>query len=180
MSTEQRQSKWRVDVRLSWWLLRQVRGRAIWLVSCLIIAVVGLIAVQGFSRAVDSAIGREARNLLLADVSIDSRQPIAEERLAELTHLLPPGSQWQLLIRGNSMARFGQQSQLVQVHLAEELFPWYSTLQLQGADGPLSWQQDWPADAVAVRPELLQTLGIDLGDQIHLGPPSVGGAGNHH
>ena len=77
-----------MDLRLAWWLLRQVRSRALWLIMCLVIAVAGLIAVQGFSLAVEQALQREARNLLMADLSIDARRKIDPARLNALDTLV--------------------------------------------------------------------------------------------
>ena len=67
------------------------------------------------------------------------------------------------------MARKGERIQLVQGQLAEFSFPWYGEISLSAQGKPVAWDESWPAAAIAVSPELLPALDIELGDSITLG-----------
>ena len=133
---------------------------------CLALAVAGLIAVQGFARSVDEALSREAQQLLMADISISSRQEISSDKLSSLDTILPAQSQWQLLIKANGMARAADRSQLVQVQLAEPVFPWYGAVSLRDGSGQTMAWSEVPPEGAAVMPELLNSLDVSVGDTI--------------
>jgi predicted lysophospholipase L1 biosynthesis ABC-type transport system permease subunit len=58
---------------------RGSRGRLLFFVACLSVGVAAVVAVAGLSASLDDGIRSEARQLLAADLAIESRRPIPKD-----------------------------------------------------------------------------------------------------
>ncbi len=159
--------------------LRQLRreargsgGRILFFIACLAIGVAAVVAVASLSLSLETAVRREARQLLAADLKISGRRPLPQELetvlagrpgltrtdLRELVTLVAVGS-------GAGTAG-GARSQLVELKVVDGRYPFYGTLELDPQE-PLNQLLD-PFGAV-VAPDLLARLGIELGDALKIG-----------
>lgn len=161
--------------------LRQLRresrgqaGRLVFFLACLGIGVAAVVSVATLAASLDRAIRNDARQLLAADLVINSRgsrplSPELEARLgsvsggerADLKELVtivaaptPPG------------ATTPGASRLVELKAASGGYPFYGRLELEPA-APLA--ELLAGDSVVVGPELLATLGLEIGDSLRVG-----------
>ena len=158
--------------------LRQLRreargsgGRILFFMACLAIGVAAVVAVASLSSSLDSAVRREARQLLAADLKVSGRRPLPEElekalsgreglARTDLRELVT------LVAGGTPSAGGGARSQLVELKVVDGFYPFYGSLELE-PPGPLEALLD-PAGAV-VAPDLLARLGLDVGDPLKIG-----------
>lgn len=150
-------------------LLRELRGstgRAVFIMAALAVGVAAVVAVAGLAAALDAGLRREARQLLAADLAVNSGQPFP----GELDELLDywPGSQRSRVRELVTMAAAGQagSSRLVEVKAVEEGYPFYGTVL---TDPPGELADLLGDDGAVVAPELLTGLNIAVGDHIRLG-----------
>ncbi len=149
---------------------RGARGRLAFFVACLAVGVAAVVAVAGLGSALESAIRREARQLLAADLSVSGRRPIPAAvagivaarpgvetaRVKEMvTVLANPGDG----------ARPGA-SLLVELKAVEGAYPFYGDLVLSPAR-PLA--ELLGADTVVVAPDLLSRLSTGVGGELLIG-----------
>lgn len=154
-------------------LVRESRGsraRLALFALCLAIGVGAVVAVAGFSTALRKTLQREARQLLAADLRIESRKPAPESidrllagetgvEVARLTELVtvalaPPGT-----------AAAGR-SQVVELKAVDGRFPFYGTLAL---DPPRPLAELLADDGAVAAPELFARLALAVGDPISVG-----------
>ena len=150
------------------WMLRESRGalgRFTFFVACLAVGVAAVVAIAGLAAGLDSGIRSEARQLLAADLAIESRRELPEA--FELAPLLPPGSRTAAMREMVTMAaapsRDGKpgRSQLVELKAVEPGYPFYGKLALAPAK-PLSALL--APDTAVVAPELIGYLGLSRGE----------------
>lgn len=149
------------------WMLRESRGalgRFTFFVACLAVGVAAVVAIAGLAAGLDSGIRSEARQLLAADLAIESRRALPET--FEIAPLLPAGSRTaevrEMVTMVAAPPRDGKpgRSQLVELKAVERGYPFYGNLTLTPAK-PLS---DLLApDAAIVAPELIGYLGLSRG-----------------
>ncbi|HEX4951888.1 MAG TPA: FtsX-like permease family protein [Thermoanaerobaculia bacterium] len=155
-------------------LAREARGqrwRVVFFVACLAIGVAAVVAVASLATGFDRSLRGEARQLLGADLAIESWRPIPPEVEATLTAI--PGSalarieETVTLVAGPARAdgRPGP-SRLVELKAVESGYPFYGEVAL-APPGRLADALD-PAGAVA-QPDLLRALGIGIGDELAVG-----------
>jgi putative ABC transport system permease protein len=176
---------------------RGSRGRLLFFVACLAVGVAAVVAVAGIASGLESGVRREARRLLAADLAVEGREPLPESldrALAELARELgeplgradlrelvtvvaapargaPDGSRRTAVAPGRS--------QLVELKVVRGPYPFYGELALL-PDRPLAELLDRPSGvngaavggAVAA-PELLDRLGLEVGDRLKIGGVEV-------
>ena len=149
---------------------RGSRGRLVLFALCLAIGVAAVVAVSGFSSRLRETLQKEARQLLAADLRIESRKALPPEidellaaepgiglvRLAETVTvvLAPPGT-----------PQAGR-SQVVELKAVDGDFPFYGRLDLE----PRGRLRELLTDSGAVvAPELLARLALRVGDPLSIG-----------
>ena len=159
-------------------LVRETRGalgRASFLVVCVAIGVAAVVTVASLSSAVRAELRSNSRQLLAADLSIESRQPLPDDLGAaidaaapdaERTHVREMASMVALATGDEGTA---PRSRLAELKVIEGRFPLHGELILEPA-GTLT--ELLTAETVVCAPDLLDTLGARIGDTL-----DIGGAG---
>jgi putative ABC transport system permease protein len=135
--------------------------------------VAAVVAVAGLSRALDSGIQKQARQLLAADLSVESRRPIAAEVLAAIdelpgadrTRVLELPSVVSVPVSGDADQRPGP-SLLCELKAVGTGYPYYGAV---ATDPSRPLRELLGADRVLVGPELLTRLGISVGGRLRIG-----------
>ena len=161
------------------WLALAIRetrgsaGRLIFFAACLSVGVAAVVSVAGLSQALDHGLRSQARQLLAADLAVESRRPIPEEVLAAVDGL--PGARrarvWELpsvvSVPGDSReSEDPGPSLLCELKAVEAGYPFYGSLETQP---PLPLQELLDEDRVLVAPELLTRLDLKVGDTLRIG-----------
>ena len=154
-------------------LMRESRGsvkRFVFFVACLAVGVAAVVSVAGLSAALAEGVRREARQLLAADVSISSLQPLPAE-LHELLELRPELRMTQIkeLVTMAAVAQSSGHpgtSQIVEIKVVEGEYPFYGVLE---TDPPVPLETLLSADTAVVAPDLLSRLELRIGDELRLG-----------
>ncbi len=148
-------------------MLRESRGalgRFTFFVACLAVGVAAVVAVAGLAAGLDSGIRSEARQLLAADLSIESRRALPEG--FDLRPLLPAGSRTaavrEMVTVVAALPQDGKpgRSQLVELKAVERGYPFYGQLALTP---PKPLTELLAPDAAVVAPELIGALGLSRG-----------------
>ena len=146
------------------WMLRESRGafgRFAFFVACLAVGVAAVVAIAGLAAGLDSGIRSEARQLLAADLAIESRRALPDT--FDLAQLLPAGSRTaamrEMVTVVAALPQNGKpgRSQLVELKAVERGYPFYGKLAVVPAR-PLSALL--APDAAVVAPELIGALGL--------------------
>jgi putative ABC transport system permease protein len=150
---------------------RGSRGRLAFFVACLSVGVAAVVAVAGLSASLDDGIRGEARQLLAADLAIESRQPIPKDldlAAAGLAGAERTDLQETVTVVAAPPSATGApgRSQLVELKVVYGEYPFYGTLDLDPRR-PLS--QLLAADTTVVAAELLARLGLKVGDELRIG-----------
>ncbi|HVR30823.1 MAG TPA: FtsX-like permease family protein [Thermoanaerobaculia bacterium] len=164
-------------------LARELRGvahRLVAFVLCLAVGVAAVVIVAGISSSLDRGIRLEARNLLAADLAVESSRSPSDEILAAIDAL--PGSRRagirelvtivaaprpaphpdSLAPRPDDPPR----TLLVELKVVDGPYPFYGDLEL---DPPSALAPLLGDDGVVVAPDLLARLGVAVGDEISVG-----------
>ncbi len=174
---------------------RGSRARLAFFASCLAIGVAAVVAVAGFSEALDRGIRREARQLLAADLAVRGRQPIPAE-VEAVVDAIAGSERTRVLETVTLVARPGEdgpdsgaRSQLVELKILDGAYPFYGEVELTGAPGLDPSPQPSPAtgegatalpgspslsdlladDTTVVGPEVLRRLRLEVGDLLSIG-----------
>ncbi|MDY7095332.1 MAG: FtsX-like permease family protein [Acidobacteriota bacterium] len=163
---------------------RGARGRLAFFVLCLAVGVAAVVAVAALSDSLDSAVQQEARQLLAADLKVESRRPLPPELETFVQNL--DGAQRTNLLElptvvaaspakspDESSASTGR-SRLAKIKAIDGTYPFYGNLELDPAR-PLDELLD--AESTLAAPELLEQLGLSVGDQLSIGGESFRIAG---
>jgi putative ABC transport system permease protein len=173
---------------------RGSRGRLAFFIACLAVGVAAVVAVAGIAAGLESGVRREARRLLAADLAVEGREPLPaalDRALAELARELggpveradlrelvtvvaapaPKGP-------GGAPPADGAagRSQLVELKVVGGRYPFYGELAL-APDRPLAELLDRPEGGAVAAPELLDRLGLEVGDRLRVGGIEVPVAG---
>lgn len=157
---------------LAWREGRGSAGRLAFFAACLSVGVAAVVAVAGLSQALDDGIRAQARQLLAADLAVESRQPIAPEVIA-----LAKG------LAGVRIAGVRELASVVSVPVPDDdTSPGPSLLcELKGIDpgypfyGRVETEPNLPLedlltpDRVLVGPELLTRLDTSIGGSLRIG-----------
>ncbi len=165
-------------------LRREARGggrRLIFFVACLAAGVAAVVAVAGFSEGLDRGIRGEARSLLAADLAIRGQRPIPDRLTAAVDRIagarrVEVREMLTMAAAAGAEKPSGQppRSILVELKSVEGAYPFYGELELEPA-GRLSDLLD--RRSVVVAPEILDRLGLAVGDQLAIGGKSFRIAG---
>ncbi len=154
------------------YMVRESRGsggRLVFFMLCLSVGVAAVVAVSGLSRSLDQAILDQGRELLGADVAASSNQPLPDEVARAVDRLSGARRTNVTEMLTNISAGFGGSgfgATLGQLKIVEGEYPFYGTLRL--SDGrPLDEALD--ENAAVVSPELLEELGLAVGDEVRIG-----------
>ncbi|HEX9668852.1 MAG TPA: FtsX-like permease family protein [Thermoanaerobaculia bacterium] len=153
---------------------RGARGRLAFFVACLGVGVAAVVAVAGLSASLDQGIRSEARQLLAADLAVESIRPLPPAVARAASEL--PGAQTTRVrelvsvVAAPPRTIAGQAapgpSQLVEIKAVDGHYPFYGTLEVEPRR-PLAALLA-PDTAVAA-PELLAKLGVPVGGTIRIG-----------
>jgi putative ABC transport system permease protein len=141
--------------------------------TCLSVGVAAVVAVAGLSRALDTGIQAQARQLLAADLSVESRRPIADEVLAAID-ALPGADRTGVLELPSVVSVPGSDgvggapgpSLLCELKAVGRGYPYYGVVATEPVR-PLTELLD--GDHAVVGPELLTRLGVSVGGRLRIG-----------
>jgi putative ABC transport system permease protein len=154
------------ETRASW-------RRLLFFFVCIAVGVAAIVALRSVIQNVRGVFGKEARSLIAADVLIstnrdwppDARQNI-DRRLQEAgTTAQTETIETPTMVRPVESER--AVARMVELRAIQPAFPLYGTLELEGGQ---TYSHAMLKDrGVLVRPELLTTLSVKVGDQILIG-----------
>ncbi len=165
-------------------LARESRGslkRFAFFVACLAVGVAAVVSVAGLSAALSEGVRREARQLLAADLTISSLQPLPpdlHELLTERPELLL--TEIKELVTMAAVAHPAGSpgtSQIVELKVVDGEYPFYGILEVD-PPGPLGPKLS--SETVVVAPDLLTRLELEVGSEILLGGQAFRIAGVVH
>jgi len=157
-------------LRYVWRESRGSLGRLVFFTACLSVGVAAVVAVAGLSDALDEAVRGQARNLLAADLAVESRRPLPAELDAELNRvpraLRASLKEMPTVVAVPSGDGTPGPSLLVELKVVEGEYPFYGKLVLE-PEHPL---ESLLTDSTAVvAPELLRRLQLGVGDRLLIG-----------
>ncbi|MEZ0392453.1 MAG: ABC transporter permease [Pseudobdellovibrionaceae bacterium] len=135
------------------------------------IGLIGFLCLDAFKTSLDRVFQDNAKSLLTADVEVSVRRLLTEEETRKAHETVKTKYQdsraWELF----SMVAAGSSSRLVQVKAVDANYPLYGSVQIQTAGGKQTAKAETlNQDRRAwVYPELLEQLGITIGDSISIG-----------
>lgn len=157
---------------------REVRGglgRLAFFIGCLAAGVAGVVAVSSLVQSIDATLRVQARGLLAADLSVESRRPLPaqlgthpdllEAERCDLVELPTMASVVAPVATSSSGDR--RRARLVEVWSVDGRYPFYGELHLEPRV-PLA-DLLTADDRVVVAPELLHELQIEVGDALRIG-----------
>lgn len=149
---------------------RGERGRIAFFAGCLAVGVAAVVSVAGLSSSLDAGIRGEARQLLAADLAVETNGPLPDglrQRLAALgADATAEVREMVTVVAAPSADGRPGPSQLVEVKAVEAGYPFYGRLGLS-PERPLAELLD--AGATVVAPDLLARLGLAVGDTLAIG-----------
>lgn len=167
--------------------LRALFAKGALFVACLAVGVAAVVGVAGLADAIEAGLRAKARELLAADVAIESRQPIPEPvrraaealpgaRIADVTEMysmaaLAGPADGDGEVEGDGPAR---RSQLVEIKAVGEGWPFHGALVLEP---PRPLGELLTDDTVLVAPALATRLRLADGDELRLGEATFRVAG---
>src|SRR5262245_17250475 len=157
------------ETRASW-------RRLLFFFICIAVGVAAIVALRSVIQSVREVIGGEARSLIAADVLIaTNRDWTPEVRAAIDRHLAEAGAsgrtetfEMPTMVRPEDRSR--QIAKMAELRAIQPTFPLYGAFQLQGGQ-PYSHAL-LANRGVLVRPELLTSLNVAVGDRIAIGSSS--------
>src|SRR5262245_2405552 len=161
-----------VALRLAW---RQARGGGRHLAAvfaCVALGVGALVAVGTLAAGLEATLAREAKALLGGDVELRAARPLPPEASAAVERLTAAGARAVAVRELVGMARNPARgdSVLVELKAPGPGYPLYGPLVTTPA-APLASQLD--ADGAVVQRELLDRLGLAVGDRFVVGQATL-------
>ena len=154
------------------WRMAIREQRASWrrlavLTAAVSIGVAALVAISAFTDNLRDSVQEQARGLLGADLSLESRQPFPAGAQAILD-TLSNGAQVARVVEFSAMAYVPrtQGTRLVQVSASEPGYPFYGDFTVEPA---AAWTGIQESGGAVVEPALLTQLGAQVGDTLALG-----------
>jgi putative ABC transport system permease protein len=153
------------------------RGRIAVFVACLALGVAAVVAVRGLSGGIDRGVRAAAKELLAADLAVESRRPlppdldrhlarwrpVARADVRELTTMASIASEPEAMPAGDGRAP--RTSLMVELKAVGAGYPFYGQLVTQPALGPAPLG----ADQALIAPEAAKALGLAPGGTLLLG-----------
>jgi putative ABC transport system permease protein len=155
-------------LRLAWRQARGARRHFVVFFACVVLGVAALVSVGSFGATLSLTLAREARSLMGGDVELRSARALAPDVDAELAALAAHGAEVTRLRELVGMARRPEngRSVLVELKAAGAGYPLYGRLVTTPAE-PLAALL--AADGAVVQRDLLDRLGLGVGDRFALG-----------
>ena len=153
------------ETRASW-------HRLLFFFVCIAVGVGAIVALRSVIQSVRGVIGREARALIAADVVIETTRdwsPAARETLDRRLAEAAAGARTETIETPTMVrpANGAPVARMVELRAVQPGFPLYGSVDLQGGQAYAHALVEH--HGVLVRPELLTTLGVAVGDQIVIG-----------
>ncbi len=152
------------------YMVRESRGsggRLIFFVVCLAVGVAAVVAVAGLSSSMDGSLRAKARELLAADLVVESRQPLPDE----LSRWMPSDArradirEMVTVVAAGSGPSAGT-SRLAELKVVDGDYPFYGKLETEPAR---ALGELLAGDATVVAEELLGQLELSVGDALRVG-----------
>lgn len=152
--------------RIAWRLFRHEMQRGdLWVIAfALLLTVFSVVTLSGISQSVRDALLQRSSQLSAADLVIRSSVAPDDAWFREATTLGLTSSNIQLF---NTMVYHGDAMQLTSIKAVDSNYPLLGELELQGKD-TTAYQRVLPGQ-LFVDVQLLQRLGIEIGDEIEVG-----------
>ena len=152
-------------VKMAWRDSRRNRSRLVLFMSSIILGIAALVAINSFGDNMQRDIEMEAKELLGADLVVESRAPFTDEILHHLDSLAEQQSEE---VSFASMVLFpkNEGSRLVQVRALEGDFPYYGAIETSPSPAGATFQQQQAA--LADNTLMLQFDEV-VGDSIKVG-----------
>ena len=163
------------------YLMRELRGsagRLVFFVLCLAVGVAAVIAVAGLSDGMERGLRSKARELLAADLAVESRRPLPAELDTILADLGPATERVDLkefvsVVAADGGSQPGK-SRLAELKVVAPPYPFYGELELE----PARVLHDLlDARSVVVAQSMLEPMGLAIGDALRVGGESFTIAG---
>ncbi len=151
---------------MAWRDSRASRRRLVLYSLSVVLGIAALVSIGSFSANVSSAINREAKSLLGADLFVTAPAPLPA---AVMDHLAAQGGEIAREQTFSSMMTFPAQGRLrlVQVHAVEGAFPFYGRFETDPPGAAQLLREG--GDRVILEPTLLAQYGLRAGDRVRLG-----------
>ena len=150
---------------MAWRDSRGSRRRLLLYLSAMVLGVAALVAIGSFGDNLSAAVDAEARTLLGADLSFESRQPFSEKAEALIDSV---GGDQSRRISFSSMAYFPKSggTRLATVRGIEGEYPYYGAVETE----PAAAARDYRAEGGAlVDNTLMEQFGAAVGDSVRVG-----------
>jgi len=154
---------------------RRARGRIALFAGCIAVGVAAIVVVAGLSTSVQEGVRSEGRKLMAADMIIEGKRPVPAEVDTVLVDFVAGDSRFtgQTVQRAEVkefvsvvLSDDEKTSQLAQVKVVQGGYPFYGQLQLDPAG---SLDLLLTADTTVVAPELMERMGLKIGDALRIG-----------
>ena len=149
--------------------VNRTRSQAIVFALCVSIAMVTLVAVNGFSESVNATLVNDARALSAADIIVRSRQELSPGLLQTIEEMESAGSiESARIYEFYSVARTaaGDRSLLSSIKVVSKGYPFYGRCELTSGH---SFSEVLLPGRIVVAPILLERLGLQVGDSLSIG-----------
>jgi len=144
--------------------LRRSPRKFVFFLLCIAIGVSGLVAIKGFNASLQGALLREARTLMAADMQVSMNQPAAPDQLELFDQFRQQGIEIAHITETASMAvnPVNRETSVVEIKATSPGYPFYGVLEVSP---PVTLTPE----SALVAGELLDRLGLSIGDAIRLG-----------
>ncbi len=157
-------------LRLGWRGLSRHRRFALLFVVNLALALAGLLLIGSFGASLSRHLDTHLREILTADLVLQSARPLTEQETALSRTLAGPGSRFSRQISLYTMVRSGQGAKLAEIVAIDAAFPLYGSL-LSGGSAvddhlPTSLQNQ---RQVVISRDAARSLALAPGDPLQIG-----------
>ena len=145
---------------------RRRRGRLLFFVACLSLGVCAVVGTSSLVRSIRDGLQNNARLILGADLVVESRRELPSELDGKISseHRRLNVVELPTMVRASEAQ--GGKSRLAELVAADGPYPLYGAMITVPA---IPVQEIFSRDGVIVEQELLDTLGLSLGDDLFLG-----------
>jgi putative ABC transport system permease protein len=160
------------EFRLAWRETRPALRKFLFLAAAIALGVGSVTGIKGFSRALDRAMARSARDLIASDVAVRFNNSPTPPELQVLQALTRLGAEMTRVTETLSMASAGSPAQplLSSIKAVDpELYPFYGTPELEPAG---DFRRILTDDTAVVTREFLIRTRASLGDPLQVGTAS--------
>ena len=153
---------------------RRSRGRIALFMGCIAVGVAAVVLVAGLSTGVKDGIRSEGRRLMAADVSVEGRRELPPELDSVIADFAADAGWGRDAIERADIREFVsvvvapnlRSSRLAELKAVTGGYPFYGGLRL---DPPQPLGELLTDESVVVAPELLEHLGLNVGDTLNIG-----------